>query len=397
MNMKTKIKRIISKALIACESLIHGMTYKSRPTNGKRVIIAAHQAFGDAIVLSDSLKEYMKIFPKEQGYDVKILARPSVIEFMRALIPYADECHFEPVEFRNYIEDYSYYREISSRYRNEADILIVPVTSPGAEIFSCSLNAPRKIASVRAAVIKTSIIMRLLTKYAYTERIRPNNNEMALQRHRQLIHYLGDKTFKARLPRLRSYPRVINEERYCVISAGATESSRWWPVDRFAEIIDYVNSELDMNVHLCGGTDEITIAAKLHAMVKHPERVINHTGKTNFQEWSSIVEHSDLFIGNDSGTAHLAAAHRVRTVCIIGDYEFVIFPYKVDVLDPGDRLPLCVWKKMKCENCRYTGYYTGSNNPECMKRIREGKCALCIDAVKVEDVKEAIMKVMKED
>ena len=197
MNMKTKIKRIISKALIACESLIHGMTYKSRPTNGKRVIIAAHQAFGDAIVLSDSLKEYMKIFPKEQGYDVKILARPSVIEFMRSIIPYADELNFEPVEFRNYIEDYSYYREISSRYRNEADILIVPVTSPGAEIFSCSLNAPRKIASVRAADIKTSIIMRLLTRYAYTERIRPDMNEMALQRHRQLIHYLGDKTFKA--------------------------------------------------------------------------------------------------------------------------------------------------------------------------------------------------------
>ena len=389
-----KIKRLISKALIACDSLIRGITYKSGTTDGKRVVIAAHQAFGDTIVLSDSLKEYAKIFPKSEGYDVKILARPSVVEFAKAVIPYADELEFEPVDFIRFIEDYAYYREISSRYRNKADILIVPATSPGAEIFSCSNNAARKIASVRAVDITSSLIMRLLSKYAYTEKIRPDRNEMTLQRHRQLIHYLGNTDFKARLPRLKSYPRVIDEERYCVICTGATVSERWWPIERFAHIIDFVNEELDMNVHLCGGRDESEIEKRLK--VKHPERLISHTGRTGFSEWSSIVEHADLFIGNDSGTAHLAAAHRVKTVCIIGDYEFVIFPYKVDVLDEGDRLPLCIWKKMKCENCRETGYYTGSTNPECMKRIRQGKCTLCIDAVSVNDVKEAIMKVMKE-
>lgn len=385
------IKRLISKILIASEALIRGFMFKPEAHNTKRVIIVLHQMIGDAVVISDSLQEYGKIF---EGYEVKYLARPLVIGFMRAVVPYAEKLNFEAVDFGRYIEDYAYYREVSLRYRNYADILVVPVSSPGAEIFSCSNNAGRKIASVRPTDIKSSLLMRLLSKYAYTEKIRPDKSEMTLQRHRQLINYLGNKDFQARLPRLKSEPKIIDEKNYCVMCLGASKSERWWPVERFAEIIDYVNEELDMNVHLCGGMAEREIESSLK--VKHPERVISHAGRTNFTEWSSIVQHASLYVGNDSGTAHLAAAHRVRTVCIIGDYEFVIFPYKVDVLEPDDILPLCVYKRMPCESCRDIGYYTGSTNPECMSRIKAGKCALCIDLVSVNDVKDAIIKIMKE-
>lgn len=106
--------------------------------------------------------------------------------------------------------------------------------------------------------------------------------------------------------------------------------------------------------------------------------------------------HSSLFIGNDSGTAHFAIAYRVITVCITGDYTHTMFPYKVDVLDDDDRLPLCTRKKMYCSHCRDVGYYTGSTNPECKRRIKQGKCALCIEAVSAEDVKKAIREIMKE-
>ena len=385
------IKRLISKALIAGDALIHGFMFRPKTHNTKRVIIVLHQLFGDAIVISASLQEYTKIF---SGYDVIYLARPSVIAFMKAVVPNAENLNFEPVDFTRFIEDYAYYREVSSMYRDKADILIVPASSPGAEIFSCANNASRKIASVRHSDIKTSLLMRLLSKYAYTENIRPDKNEMALQRHRQLINYLGNKNFKARLPRLKSEPKIINETRYCVICLGASRSERWWPVERFAAIIDFVNEDLNMNVHLCGGSEEAELEKRL--TVKYPERLISHAGKTSFSEWSSIVQHASLYVGNDSGTAHLAAAHRVKTVCITGDYEFVIFPYKVDVLEPDDILPLCVYKRMPCENCRDVGYYTGSTNSECMNRIHEGKCALCIDAVSVDDVKDAIKKIMKE-
>ena len=151
-----------------------------------------------------------------------------------------------------------------------------------------------------------------------------------------------------------------------------------------------------MKVHLCGGANESEIGKSLETLVKSPEKLINHIGRTDFKEWSSIVQHADLVVATDSATAHMAAAHRVKTVCIIGVYEFVIFPYRVDVLEAGDRLPLCVYKHMPCEYCRDKGYFAGSLNEECSERINNGKCALCIDAVSVDDVKKAIIEIMKE-
>ena len=390
-------KSLINKALIASDALIRAAlrrrkTPESHGTS-RKVLVILQQVFGDAVVISGSLKEYPKIFA---GYDVVFVARPSVIKFLKDVMPSADELHFEAVDFKRFIEDYGYYREISARFRGSAEILIVPVSTPSAEIFSCANDSPRKVASVRPNDIKTSLLMSLLSKLSYTEKIRPDKNEMTLQRHRQLIRYLGDKDFQARLPRLKHEARIINEDHYCVVCAGASKPERWWPVERFAEIISFINEEYNMNVHLCGGQDESEIGGKLQALAKHPERVINHTGRTSFKEWSSIVQHSDLVVANDSATAHLAAAHRVRTVCIIGAYEFVMFPYKADVLEMGDRLPLCVYKDMPCSYCRDKSYFSGSLNAECMKRINDGKCALCIDAVTADDVKDAIIKIMKE-
>ncbi|MBR4196784.1 MAG: glycosyltransferase family 9 protein [Synergistaceae bacterium] len=387
------IKTLINKALIASDALLRAALRRKRKTALGKVLVIFQQALGDAVLISDSLREYPKIFA---GYDVVFVARPSIIKFLKDVMPGADGLNFEAIDFKRFIEDYGYYREISGKYRGSAEILIVPASTPSAEIFSCANDSPRKIASVRPTDIKSSLLMFLLSKLSYTEKIRPDKNEMTLQRHRQLIHYLGNRDFLARLPRLKHEPKIIAEDHYCVICAGASKPERWWPAERFAEIADFLNDTYNMNVHLCGGQNEAEIAEKVQSLVKHPERVINHVGATSFAEWSSIVQHSDLVVANDSATAHLAAVHRVKTVCIIGAYEFVIFPYKVDVLEDGDRLPLCVYHHMPCEYCRDKGYFSGCLNSECLKRLNEGKCALCIDAVTADDVKNAIIKIMKE-
>ncbi len=389
------LRSLFNKGLIASDALLRAVLRSKfhHITKPKRVLVIMQQLFGDAIVISDSLKEYPKIF---KDYEVVFLARPAVVKFLKAVMPSADNLHFETVDFTRFIEDFGYYREISRKYRGSAEIVIVPVSTPSAEIFSCANDAPRKVASVRPTDIKGSILMSALSRFSYTEKVRPNKAEMTLQRHRQLINYLGGQNFKARLPKLKSEPRVIHEEHYCVVCAGASKPERWWPPSRFAQVIDFVIDHYNMNVHLCGGADEAEIGSAVEGLTNHQDRVINHIGKTSFSEWSSIIQHANIVIATDSATAHLAAAHRVKTVCIIGVYEFVIFPYRVDVLDHGDRLPLCVYKPMPCSYCRDKGYFAGSLNSECKRRIDANKCALCIDAVTVEDVEDAIKTIMKE-
>lgn len=98
-----------------------------------------------------------------------------------------------------------------------------------------------------------------------------------------------------------------------------------------------------------------------------------------------------MVIDNDSATLHIAAAHRVKAICIAGIYDkFQFFPYLVDELDEGDRLPETVYVDMPCAYCRTKGYFAGYGNEACKKEIEQKKCALCIDAISVEMLKDII-------
>ena len=100
-----------------------------------------------------------------------------------------------------------------------------------------------------------------------------------------------------------------------------------------------------------------------------------------------------MVIDNDSATLHIAAAHRVKAICIAGIYDkFQFFPYLVDELDEGDRLPETVYVDMPCAYCRTKGYFAGYGNTTCYHSVKAGKCTLCIDAITISDVIERIEK-----
>ena len=69
---------------------------------------------------------------------------------------------------------------------------------------------------------------------------------------------------------------------------------------------------------------------------------------------------------------------------------YIHFAIDRSLLSRDDCLPETVLMDMPCEYCRTKGYFTGYGNPQCKTAIRVGKCALCIDAISVETVKEKI-------
>lgn len=362
------------------------------------VLIVFQQIFGDAIVIQDSLKEYIKIFPKDEGYQLIFLARPAVIEFMENTIEIPEEIVVEAVDFKKFLENYRYYKKIVKKYTGIVDTLIVPGTSLSAEIFSRTNDAYRKIGIVKSHEVTKPLIMAFFAKCAYTERVKADKKNMMLQRHRLLINYLGEKSYKAKLPTLLPKEKIIPEKQYCVICPGASKMEKCWPTERYVQIIDFIIGNYKMKVHLCGGSDENKFEKIILSKTKYPEQIVSHIGKTTFSEWSAIVQHSDLVLGNDSATMHLAVASRRKAICIAGVYDkFQFFPYKVDILEEGDRLPVTIMRDMPCEWCRTIGYHAGYGNAECKKRIKNNECALCIDAITVEEVKEEVKKIMLED
>ena len=386
---------IINRALIAINAYIKAhknVTIK----NNKTILIVFQQIFGDSVVLQSSLQEYTKVFPVLEGYSIRFLVRPSVLTFMKNVLPLPESIEFETVDFKRFLEDYSYYKQIVKKYRGTASTLIVPGTSLSAEIFSAASDAKRKIGLIRSVDVTKPKVMAMFAKLAYTETVRPDKENMMLQRHRKLLNYLGITDYRAKLPNLLPKKRII-EERYAIISPGSSKMEKCWPTERFAEIADYITENYNLQIHLCGGTDEAAFETAILSKVKHPENIISHIGKTSFSDWSAIVQHAEIVVGNDSATMHLAAAGRAKAVCIAGVYDkYQFFPYKVDELSEGDRLPVTVYKDMSCEWCRTIGYFAGYGNAECKKRIENNQCAICIDKITVNEVKEAIDKLLKE-
>lgn len=392
-GIKKNINRLIIAIDVIWGCVINKILHKES-NNSKNVIIVFQQVFGDAVIFSDSLRTYEKLFPLEEGYRLKLLARSAVVKFMRDTLLLPSSLVIEEVDFGRYLSDYRYYRLIKKNYSRWAGTVIVPGTSLSAEIFSTMCHAKRRIGLVRSVPNKWPISAVVFQKLAYTERVRPEKELMMLQRHRLLLNYLGEKDFVSKLPKLQEQKRII-EGTYCVVCPGASKTEKCWPIDCFASVIEYIVNELGLKVCLCGGVEDVRYEDILINRAQKRNMIDSYIGKTTFKEWSSIVQHANLVIGNDSATMHLAAAARVPSVCIAGVYDkYQFFPYKVDVVEKDDILPTTIYKEMPCEWCRTLGYYSGFNNSTCKRLIKTGKCAICISSISVNEVIEKIKETL---
>ncbi len=386
----------INRGIIVLDALIRSRRYKKKKS--KNVIIVFQQIFGDSIVIQNSLAEYTRIFPKADGWKIHFLARPSVIAFMESNLSLPNEIIFEKVDFKKFLEDYGYYKQVVKKYKDLAGAVVVPGTSFSAEIFTAVSQAEKKVGLIRSIDITKPWIMVYFYRKAYTATVLPNKEDMMLQRHRKLINYLGAAEFRSQLPELLEKNRVI-EGHYAVMCPGSSRAEKCWPIERFAEVADYIIENYGLLIHLCGGTEEKRYEEDLMRCIlpEHMNKIISHIGTTSFSDWSAIVQHADIVIGNDSATMHLAAAARIPSICIAGVYDkYQFFPYKVDELEIGDRLPVTILHDMPCEWCRTIGYDAGYGNEECKNRIKMGMSSTCINLITVDEVKVAIDNLMKE-
>ena len=381
-------------ALYAIWRNLVGRLRAPREGRSEQVLILFQQVFGDAVVLASALHGYVDLFVRQKGMKVTLLCKPVIAKFLSEVAPVPDGIKVETMDFKRSFDDFCYFRAMSRKYRRYGDVVIVPGSSLSAELLSTTLIAQRRIGMTNVIRRKWPPQLVIFERLAYTEPIVPELGTMMIQRHRIMLNYLGLEGYKGKLPLLLRQKRIIDGD-YCVICPGASVPVKRWPAERFAAIADYLIDTLGWKVHVCGGTDEALDCQQMIAASKCSESIISHVGKTSFAEWSSIIEYAQMTIGNDSATLHIAAAHRVPSVCIAGIYDkYQFFPYLVDELDSGDRLPETALADMPCAYCRTKGYFAGYGNSACQQTLKAGKCALCIEAISVEMVKEIISRIV---
>ncbi len=98
------------------------------------------------------------------------------------------------------------------------------------------------------------------------------------------------------------------------VNAGSVWATKRWSADLFAALIRRLKQDLDCEIVLFGGPEDVGTVAKIQALCGTD--VVNWCGKTALQDLPAAVSACDLFITNDSGPMHIAVACKVPVVAI---------------------------------------------------------------------------------
>jgi heptosyltransferase-2 len=101
------------------------------------------------------------------------------------------------------------------------------------------------------------------------------------------------------------------------LGVGSTNSrAKRWPAGRYAELNDRLQEELNANVVLVGGPDEVDVSREVFDGSRRKPVVL--TGQTDLAEAVALLAEVDLLISNDMGLAHIAPAVGTKTLVIFG-------------------------------------------------------------------------------
>ena len=160
------------------------------------------------------------------------------------------------------------------------------------------------------------------------------------------------------------------------INPGATYGSakRWYP-EEFAKIAIEMSKKYDIVIF--GGPTETNIAKDIEneLVSKGITNYQNLAGKTTIPELIEKIAGLDLFITNDSGPMHIAAAYKVKTVAIFGPTKFT---ETNQWNNPNGEI---VTKNLDCAPC--------------MKRVCPLKHHNCMKNITAADVLNVIVKLEK--
>lgn len=132
----------------------------------------------------------------------------------------------------------------------------------------------------------------------------------------------ADQDYAARLVNTIAPSRLYSPNPLVVIHPGGGENPgmemplKRWPAERFALLANRLVRHHGARVILVGGTGDAPISQDIIGMIAYP--VTNLTGELTWGQLGALLAWADLYVGNDTGATHLAAAMGARVIAIFG-------------------------------------------------------------------------------
>ena len=110
--------------------------------------------------------------------------------------------------------------------------------------------------------------------------------------------------------------QIDGQHPLIAIHPGSPIALKRWLPERYAELADWLIAQKRAQILFVGVKDEIPITTEIQARMRGES--INIAGKTTLTQLASILPTCNVFIGNDSGPMHLAAAVGTQTIGLYG-------------------------------------------------------------------------------
>ena len=111
-------------------------------------------------------------------------------------------------------------------------------------------------------------------------------------------------------------PASLSSSRFAIIAAGAAFESKRWGARRFAEVVDHLHNRWQLESIIVAGPGQERLAAEVAGFSHANPSVLS--GITLAELKSVIGVFGRVFVGNDSGPMHIAAALDCPVVAVFG-------------------------------------------------------------------------------
>ena len=235
----------------------------------------------------------------------------------------------------------------------------------------------------------------------YSIKVRYNDQQHAMQTFLDLVRALDINYDAAKLQQLNfskndrdfvdkllKNNKIKSNDFLVCVAPGAAESAkcRMWPFDRYAELCDEIISRHKAKVVFIGNKDEIKLIDEMQKKMDNKGNAINTAGKVTLNQLFYLISKCNIFIGNDAGPMHIAAAQGVKTLGLFGPNLPVRF-------GPYGKGNIGLYKGNNCEFSPCINVHLGQV-PDCLYPKNSNDYQKCMKNISINDALKEVEKLI---
>ncbi len=285
-----------------------------------KIMIRATNWVGDAIMALPALRAIKQKFSEAK---IAIVARPYVAEIYRDQLVCDELIAYDPVREH---EGWRGRERLASELRSrEFDVALLLQNAFDAAWLAWRARIPDRIGYARdgRSVLLTKAIpvpkageIPPHEKFYYLELLRRAGWLDSLPNIAHIVMNVPDARRQHAAGTLLEAGARPHAFRVAIGAGASYGSAKCWYPERFAEAANGFQAEKDADVILFGTPGEVTVSNAIIAGMKR--KPVDLTGKTAIGDLPALLSQCHLFLGNDSGAMHVAAAVGVPVVAIFG-------------------------------------------------------------------------------